>query len=126
MLSSIRRLTAIHHLGIVSFAVLLSAILVSTPADSAEDEALPIVHLAFRDYIVTITSPRQGPRYTVRTSSGKLLGEDLSEDQLLAAHPKLHSDIHSSFASDESGSLIWAGRSESLIEPAQDTITNPE
>jgi hypothetical protein len=115
-----------RHLGIVSFAVVLSAILVSTPADSAEDEALPIVHLAFRDYTVTITAPPQGPRYSVRAPSGTLLSENLSEDQLLAAHPKLHSDIHSSYASSESGNFIWAGRSESLIEPAVDAITNPD
>ena len=112
------------HLGIVSFAALLSAISISTRADSAEYESLAMVQLAFRDYIVTISSTSQGPRYSVRTASGTLLSEDLSADQLLAAHPKLHSDIHSSYASDGSGSLIWAGRSESLIEPALDTITN--
>ena len=115
-----------RHLGIVSFAALLSAILFSSHADAAEDEALAVVHMAFRDYIVTISSTSQGPRYSVRTASETLLSEDLSADQLLAAHPKLHSDIHSSYASDESGSLIWAGRSESLIEPALDAITNPD
>jgi hypothetical protein len=98
-----------RHLGIVSFAALLSAILFSSHADAAEGEALAVVHLAFRDYIVSIASAPQGPRYSVRTPSGTLLSEDLSEDQLLAAHPKLHSDIHSSNASDESGNFIWAG-----------------
>ena len=115
-----------RRLRIVSFAALLSAILVSTPADAAEDEAPAIVHLAFRDYIVTISSAPQGPRYSVRTPSGTLLSEDLSEDQLLAAHPKLHSELRSSVASDETGNLIWAGRSESLIEPALDAITSPD
>ncbi len=115
-----------RHLGVASFAALLSAILFSSHADAAEDEALPIVHLAFRDYIVSIASVPQGPRYSVRTASGTLLSENLTEDQLLAAHPKLHSDIQSSVASDGSGSLIWAGRSESLIEPALDAITNPD
>ena len=123
-----------RHLGIASFgalrivtcAAVLSAILASSPADSAEDGGLAVVQLAFRDYIVTISSTSQGPRYSVRTPSGTLLSENLSADQLLAAHPKLHSDIHSSYASDESGSLIWAGRSESLIEPALDATTNPD
>lgn len=115
-----------RHSLIVWFAALLLAIFVSSHAGSAEDEALAIVHLAFRDYIVTITSPPQGLRYSVRTPSGTLLSEGLTEDQLLAAHPKLHSDIRSSYASDEPGSLIWAGRSENLIEPAQDAITNPD
>ena len=115
-----------RHLGILSFAALLLAISVSAHADAADDEALSIVHLAFRDHIVTITSSPQGLRYSVRTTSGTLLSEDLTEDQLLATHPKLHSHIRSSYASDESGSLIWAGRSESLMEPAADAVTNPD
>ncbi len=115
-----------RHLGIPSFAALLLAISVSAHADPADDEALPIAHLAFRDQIVTIASSPQGLRYSVRTTSGTLLSEDLSEDQLLAAHPKLHSHIRSSYASDESGGFIWAGRSESLVEPAVDAVTDPD
>jgi hypothetical protein len=115
-----------RHLGIVFLAVLLLAISTSTHADSADNEALSIVHLAFRDHIVTITSSPRGLRYSVRTTSGTLLSEDLTEDRLLAAHPKLHSHIRSSYANDESGSFIWAGRSESLIEPAVDAATNSD
>jgi hypothetical protein len=115
-----------RHLGIVSFAILLLAVSTFAHADSADDEALSIVHLAFRDHIVTITSSPRGPRYSVRTTSGTLLSEDLSEDQLLAAHPKLHSHIRSSQASDGSGSFIWAGRSEDLIAPAANAVTNSD
>jgi hypothetical protein len=115
-----------RNLGIVALAVLLLAVSTPTHADSADDEAPSIVHLAFRDHIVTITSSPSGPRYSVRTTSGTLLSEDLTEDQLLAEHPKLHSHIRSSVASDESGSLIWAGRSESPIEPAVDAATDPD
>jgi hypothetical protein len=115
-----------RHLGILCFAAVLLAISASTHADSADDEALAIVHLAFRDHIVTITASPQGPRYSVRTTSGTLLSEDLTEDRLLAAHPKLHSHIRSSYASDQSGGFIWAGRSKGLIEPAVDAVTNPD
>ena len=115
-----------RHLGIASFAALLLATLLSTHAALADDEALSIVHLAFRDHIVTIRSSPQGIRYSVRTTSGTLLSEDLTEEQLLAAHPELHSHIRSSYASDESGSFIWAGRSESLIEPAVDSATDAD
>ncbi len=115
-----------RHLGIASFTALLLAILLSTHAALADDEALSIVHLAFRDHIVTINSSPQGIRYSVRTTSGTLLSEDLTEEQLLAAHPELHSHIRSSYASDESGSFIWAGRSKSQVEPAVDAITNSE
>jgi hypothetical protein len=115
-----------RHLGSVSLAALLMAIPAFTQPGSANDEALSIVHLAFRDHIVTITSSPQGPRYSVRTTSGTVLSEDLTEDRLLAAHPRLHSHIRSSIASDESGSFIWAGRSESLIESAIDATTSPD
>ena len=115
-----------RYLAIVAFAVLLLAITSSAQADSADDEALSIVHLAFRDHIVTIASSPQGPRYSVRTTSGTILGENLTDDQLLAAHPKLHSHIRSSYANDESGSFIWAGRDESLIEPAVDAAPHPD
>ena len=113
-------------LSIVSFAALLLAISLSTQVALADDDALSIVHLAFRDHVVTITASPQGPRYSVRTSSGTPLGENLTDEQLLAAHPKLHSHIHSSYASYEPGSFIWAGRSESQIEPPGDAITDPK
>ncbi len=115
-----------RHLGIASFTALLLAILLSTDSTLADDEALSIVHLAFRDHIVTIRSFPQGIHYSVRTTSGTLLSEDLSDEQLLAAYPELHSQIRSSYASDESGGFIWAGRSKSQVEPAVDAITNPE
>ena len=113
-----------RRLGIVSLTALL---LVFSPyAAPADDEAFSIVNLAFRDHIVTIRSSPEGPRYSVRNSSGTLLSENLADEQLLAAHPKLHSYIRSSYASDESGGFIWAGRSESQVEPAVDTVINPE
>ncbi len=115
-----------HYLNILSVAALLLAFLLSTHAALADDEAPSIVHLAFRDHVVTISSSPDGPQYSVRTDSGALLSENLTDEQLLATHPKLHSHIHSSYASDESGSFIWAGRSESQIEPAGDAVTNPK
>ena len=115
-----------RYLGIVSFTVSLLAVLVSTHPTFADDGALSIVHLAFRDHVVTISSSPQGPLYSVSTTSGALLSENLTDEQLLAAHPKLHSHIHSSIASDESGKFIWAGRSESMVESAGDAITNSE
>ena len=92
----------------------------------ADDETLSIVELAFRDHRVTISSSPEGLRYTVRDRSGALLGENLTEQELLAAHPKLHSQIRSSYADDGTGSFIWAGRDESLIEPPEDSSIEDE
>ena len=115
-----------RHLGIDSFTTLLLTVLLFTHTALADDEAISIGHLAFRDHIVTISSSPQGPRYSVRTKSGTPLSENLTDEQLQAAHPKLHSHIRSSYAGDESGSFIWAGRSESQVEPVEDAITDLE
>jgi hypothetical protein len=95
-------------------------------ASLADNDTLSIVKLAFRDHTVTISSSPEGIRYSVRDSSGALLSEDLTEHELLAAHPKLHSQIRSGHAGDASGSFIWAGRDESLIEQPQDSSIEDE
>jgi len=97
-----------------------------TGVSLADDETLSIVELAFRDHRVTISSSPEGLRYTVRDRSGALLSENLTEQELLAAHPKLHSQIRSSYADDGTGSFIWAGRDESLIEPPEDSSIEEE
>ena len=87
------------------------------PAGSlADDDTLSIVKLAFRDHTVTISSSPEGLRYTVCDSAETPLSENLTEQELLAAHPKLHSQIRSGHAGDANGSFIWAGRDESLTE----------
>lgn len=115
-----------RHLGIVSVTALLLSGALSPPAALADDDGFSIVNLAFRDHVVTVKSSPEGPRYSVRTSTGTLLSEDLADAQLLAAHPELHSRIHASYASDESGGFVWAGRSASQVEPPIDTFTHSE
>jgi hypothetical protein len=95
-------------------------------ASLADDDSLSIVKLAFRDHIVTISSSPESIRYSVRNNSGALLSENLTEQELLAAHPKLHSQIRSGYANDATGSFIWAGRDESLIEQPEDSSIEEE
>jgi hypothetical protein len=95
-------------------------------ASLADDDSLSIVKLAFRDHIVTISSSPEGIRYSVRNRSGALLSENLTEQELLAAHPKLHSQIRSGYADDPTGSFIWAGRDESLIEQPEGSSIEEE
>jgi len=116
-----------RHAVANALATLLLAAPSTTPANPAEEgEAPSIVHLAFRDHIVSIAASPDGPRYSVRAKSGALLGEDLSEQQLLAAHPELHTLIRGAVAGDDSGSFVWAGSDERLIEAAPDAVVNPE
>ena len=92
------------------------------PSASLADEATrSIVKLEFRDHSVTISSSAEGLLYSVRDSSGALLGENLTEQQLSEAHPKLHSQIQSGYASDADGNFIWAGSDESPIEQPEGT-----
>ena len=92
----------------------------------ADDNVLSIVQLAFRDHIVTISSAPEGLQYSVRTSSGEILSENLSDQELLAAHPQLHQRIGSGYANDDSKSFLWAGRDEQLIEPPADSAIERE
>jgi len=109
-----------------SFMAVILIVSFLTHASFADEEALAIVRLAFRDHIVTISSSAQGLVYSVRTSSGVLLGENLTDQELLAAYPQLHSHIRSGYANDGSGSFVWAGRDESLIEPEADSSIETE
>jgi hypothetical protein len=98
----------------------------SPHASFADDNLLSIVQLAFRDHIVTISPAPEGLRYSVRTSSGEILSENLSDQELLAAHPQLHQRIGSGYANDDSKSFLWAGRDEQLIEPPADSSIERE
>ncbi len=87
-------------------------ILLAVPAmatQSLAGESNPvIVHLAFRDQIVSVHSGNREPSYTVRDASGRVLSARLSSHQLLAQHPELYERINSAVAGS-ANSFIWAG-----------------
>ena len=87
----------------------------------ADGDGVPIVKLALRDHLVTISSAAQGLRYSVLTPSGELLSENLTEQELLAAHPQIFERIRSGYADGGSGSFIWAGSDESMTEPSEES-----
>src|SRR5438067_8228777 len=61
-----------------------------------------IGHLETRDKIVTIQSGANGLRYLVKTKEGKVLHENLSEEQLKAQAPEIHELIKMSVAGKSS------------------------
>jgi len=105
---------------------LMSSGWILTQAAVADDGAISIVHLAMRDHVVTISSSPDGPRYSVRARSGTLLSENLTDRELLASYPQLYLRINSGFANEDSGSFIWAGRDEELIEPPVHSVVGGE
>jgi hypothetical protein len=62
----------------------------SAAAPSHSVNVIPIVHLQTQDKLVTIQSGPDGLVYLVQTKDGKVLHENLSEDQLKAQAPEIH------------------------------------
>ncbi len=75
-----------------------------------EDKLQVIVCLETRNEVVSIMSGYQGPVYTVITKDGRTLGEDLSEQELQVKLPNIYHFLKTSYADDETGSAVWAGR----------------
>ena len=59
---------------------------------------IPIVHLEMQDKLVTIQSGPEGLVYLVQTKDGKILHENLSEEQLKAQAPEIHELIKTAVA----------------------------
>ena len=71
-----------------------------------------------RDRIVTVLSGSQGRKYTVKSRDGKVLAEEISEKELLAAHPDLHRFVKSAMAGarDAEGFVDAAVRRPELLD----------
>ena len=71
----------------------------SAAKKSPEVNRLPVIgHLETRDKVVTIQSGPNGLLYLVKTKDGKILHENLSEEQLKAQAPEIHELIKTSVA----------------------------
>ena len=62
----------------------------SVRAPSQSLDVIPIVSLETRDKLVTVQSGPVGLVYLVQTRDGKILHENLSEEQLKAQAPEIH------------------------------------
>jgi hypothetical protein len=89
-------------------ALVAFAVAASIPAE-AEDADPAIVHLAFRDYLVTIHAGADAPLYTVRTADGALVASQLSAQQLAARYPRLHEQLEPAIAAPDTGTFLWMG-----------------
>ena len=68
----------------------------SAPAQSVD--LIPIVRLETQDKLVTVQSGPGGLVYLVQTKDGKVLHNNLSEDQLKAQAPEIHELIKTAVA----------------------------
>ena len=68
----------------------------NAPIESAD--LIPIVHLEMQDKLVTIQSGPKGLVYLVKAKDGKVLHQNLSEEQLKAQAPEIHELIKTAVA----------------------------
>ena len=69
-----------------------------SPAARQSTDLISIVHLETRDRLVTIQSAGDGLVYRVESKDGKVLHENLSEEQLKAQAPETYELIKTSVA----------------------------
>ena len=74
-----------------------------------EDNLTVIVSLETRNEVVSIMSGYEGPVYTVTTRDGRILGKNLSENELQVKLPNIYRFLKTSYADGEKGRAIWAG-----------------
>ncbi|HUU19307.1 MAG TPA: hypothetical protein VMW72_19305 [Sedimentisphaerales bacterium] len=74
-----------------------------------EDKLPVIVSLETRNEVVSIMSGYERPVYTVTTRDGRILGKQLSEQELQVKLPNIYHFLKTSYADDDKGSVIWAG-----------------
>ena len=87
---------------------LMVACLACLPAWAAD----PVIgHLQTRHFRVTISEGANGPHYTVQSTDGRQLAEQLRPDELAARWPELHQTIQSALAADtdQGQCILWAG-----------------
>ena len=74
----------------------------------ASTDLIPIVHLEMQDKVVTVQSGPEGLVYLVKAKDGKVLHENLSEEQLKAQAPDIHELIKTAVAGSGDNSFMDA------------------
>jgi len=68
-----------------------------------------IVNLETRNEVVSIISGHEGLIYTVTTKDGRILGQNLYEQELQAKLPNIYHFLKTSYANDRRNGAAWAG-----------------
>ncbi len=77
--------------------------------ENLEDNLPVIIYLETRNEVVSIMSGYEGPVYTVTTREGRIIGKNLSENELQVKLPNIYNFLKTSYSDDEKGRVIWAG-----------------
>jgi hypothetical protein len=91
----------------------------------AAEKSPVICHLERRNTIITVKAGPSGPLYLVKTKAGKVLHQDVTEEQLRAQAPDLHAFVKTALAgrSGKPGVVLDAslGRRPSTSDPLRET-----
>ena len=68
-----------------------------------------IVNLETRNEVVSIISGHEGLIYTVTTKDGRILGQNLYEQELQARLPNIYHFLKTSYANNGRNSAAWSG-----------------
>ena len=90
-----------------------------TAPNTEDSAAKPLGSLKGREHLVTFYSTPIGPRFTVSTLDGKMLGEQLSVEELRAQLPDVYETVKSSIA-QTGGHLDASARTEPAQRPTLD------
>ncbi len=79
-------------------------------SSGSTDKSPVICHLERRDTVITVKAGPSGPIYLVKTKAGKVLHQDLTEEQLRDQAPESHAFVKTAPAgrSDKPGVVIDA------------------
>jgi hypothetical protein len=82
---------------------------VSVHTGSPEVISPVIVSLETRNEVVSIISGYEGLIYTVTTKDGRILGQNLYEQELQAKLPNIYHFLKTSYANDGRSNAAWSG-----------------
>ena len=74
-----------------------------------EAELRVIVHLETRNELVNIMSGHEGLIYTVTKKDGKIIAQNLNEQELQLRLPNIYHFLKTSYAEDGRSGVAWAG-----------------
>ncbi|MEM9905301.1 MAG: hypothetical protein AAF921_09795 [Cyanobacteria bacterium P01_D01_bin.44] len=101
-------------LALITIALMGSAVNEAMPLASANEtqpETTPLTQLVFRDKTVLISSSAEGIQYSLRLADGRVVADNLSNDQLAAQYPDLHNQVQTLIAGSNANDdvMIWGG-----------------
>jgi len=90
--------------GVLTSLAVVIVLAASSCSNETGENANTVGILATGDYQVELHAAIDGPRYSVRTRSGKTVARELSRTELASRYPEIHEHLQSLWAGNDAGS----------------------